>query len=257
MTAKGVWHACHRHRWMYVYFINLPQTWREGRGGTKGRREKEEKKLNALCKLWPANIRYHTTWNASIYPKHFRQHANLYSLGRLFFKRFPLFRACGATSSACSPPPQSGGVSDRHFALCLTVTHCVPICFTTEARLWWQRWEQTEYEHDGDSFSHNVSSVPFTQGNEARFVVRILATDHDFSRDNSCVERSHSCITCSSCQTSSMTQPLSIDQKKPASLITGRACNWHPATHGTPCLDTSQPCSAPYWRWLLSWQDST
>lgn len=45
MTAKGVWHACYRHRWMYVYFINLPQTWRGG-GGTKGRREKEEKKLN-------------------------------------------------------------------------------------------------------------------------------------------------------------------------------------------------------------------
>lgn len=156
--------------------------------GVGGGRQKEGGKRRrrswmSVCKLWPAKIRYHTTWNASIYPKHFRQHANLYSLGRfLFLKGFH-------SSEPAVPhqvrvfPPQSGGVSDRH--LCLTVTHCVPICITTEARLWWQRWEQTEYGHDGDSFSHNVSITPFTRGNEARFVVRILATDHDFSRDNS------------------------------------------------------------------------
>lgn len=40
-----------------------------------------------------------------------------------------------------------------------------------------------------------------------------------------------------------------ITAKTPtASLFTGKACNWHSAVHGTPCLDTSQSCSAHYCR---------
>lgn len=112
MTVKGVWHACHHHWCMYVYFINLPQTGEWGREGGKRRR---------VCTLWPVIV--HITWNTSIYLKHFRLCANLHFLD---LRRFSLFRAYGATSSA-SYFPQWEGVSIWHFPLCLTVTYCVQI----------------------------------------------------------------------------------------------------------------------------------